>query len=263
MKKFFAVPLAAVFLAACSESSTAPASDLNPSYARPVDPIVVCASCPVVGDFDFENNTTISAVGASTIGTELQPGISGSADAADVVTAPAGDEQFLGRFPNTRTMVVISSAAGGANYNLSLDLYIIGSWDGRGKQAQQGIFQANVVEIGYRCSAGGAITNLFKSTFSNQYTVQQDYPNAYLSGGYKAGTGSVAIDALGYVDEPGLSHTPQFRSFGDATYNLTLSGSNPCGGSPMIFTISTSNPTQQSVYDESWGVDNIIVRAGT
>lgn len=265
MKKFFAVPLAALLVAACSDSSTAPASsDLDPSYARPVDPIVVCETCTVVGDFDFESGTTISAEGGATIGTELQVGASGVADAPGVVTAPAGGQDFLGRFSNTRTMVLINSPGTGANYYLNFDLYIIGSWDGRGKQAQQGAFLANVVEIGYRCTSGGAITNLLKTTFSNQYTVQQDYPNSFLNGGFKAGSGAEAIDALGYASRPDLSHTPSFRSFGDATYNLTFSGSNPCGpGNPITFTVSTSNPTQQSVYDESWGLDNIIVRAGT
>ena len=263
MKKFFAVPLAAVFIAACSDSSTAPASsDLDPSYAKPVDPIVVCETgCTVVGDFTFESGTT-SAVGGSTIGTELQVGASGVADAPGVVTAPAGGQDFLGRFSNTRTQVVIN-APGGTNYNLNFDLYIIGSWDGRGKQAQQGAFLANVVEVGYRCSAGAAINTLLKTTFSNQYTVQQDYPNSFLEGGFKAGSGAEAIDALGYATRSDLSHTPVFRSFGDATYNLSFSGSNPCGGAGITFVINTSNPTQQSVYDESWGVDNIIVRAGT
>lgn len=263
MKKFFAVPLAVLFVAACSDSSTAPvSSDLEPSYAKPVEPLVVCASCPVVGDFNFENGTTISAVGGSTIGTELQVGASGIADAPGVVTAPVGGQDFLGRFTNTFTQVVIT-APGSTNYYLNFDLYVIGSWDGRGKQAQQGSFLANVVEVGYRCTAGGPVTTLLKTTFSNQLTVQQDYPNGYLSGGYKAGTGAEAIDALGYATRPDLSNTPQFRSFGDATYDLTFSGSNPCGGGSITFLIGTSNPTQQSVYDESWGVDNIIVRAGT
>jgi hypothetical protein len=262
MKKLFAVPLAVLFVAACSDS-TSPASstDLNPSYAKPTTPTVVCASCPVAGEWDFENGTTISAVGGGTIATELQPGNTGSASDPNVVEAPFG-QNFLGRFANTRTMVVINST-GGANYNLTFDLYIIGSWDGRGKQAQQGVFKANVVDIGYRCSPSGAITSLFKTTFSNQYTVQQDYPNAYLSGGFKAGSGAEGIDELGYRTTPLISNTPEFRSFGDAIYNMTFSGANQCGGAAMTFIVSSSNPDQQSVYDESWGVDNVVVRSGT
>jgi hypothetical protein len=259
MKKFFAVPLAVLFVAACSDSTSPASSDLDPSYAKPTEPVAVCTSCPVIGNFDFESG--ITSVGGATVSTELQPEVSGTADAPSTVDAPTG-ESFLGRFPNTRTMVVINGTAA-ANYNLTFDLYIIGSWDGRGKQAQQGVFQANVVDIGYRCSAGGAITSIFKTTFSNQYTVQQDYPNSYLSGGFKAGSGAEAIDDLGYALHPELSNTPQFRSFGDATYSMNFSGTNPCGASVApTFTVSTSNPTQQSVYDESWGVDNIILRAG-
>jgi len=260
MKKLFAVPLAVLFVAACSDS-TSPASstDLDPSYAKPTTPVVYCGSCPTVGSWDFESGSTISAVGGSTIGTELQPEVTGTASGADVIEAPFG-QSFLGRFENTRTMVVINST-GGANYNLTFDLYIIGSWDGRGKQAQQGVFQANVVDIGYRCEAGDPITSLFKTTFSNQYTVQQDYPNSYLTGGFKAGSGSEGIDELGYRTTPSISNTPEFRSFGDAIYTMNFSGVNPCSGG-ITFTISTSNPTQQSVYDESWGVDNIVVKAG-
>jgi hypothetical protein len=45
---------------------------------------------------------------------------------------------------------------------------------------------------------------------------------------------------------------------------MSYSGTNPCGaGQAIQFEISTSNPTQQSVRDESWGVDNILVKAGT
>ena len=260
MKKFFAVPMAVILVAACSDSTAPARSDLNPSYVKPTEPVAVCSSCPIVGDFDFDNGTTISAAGGSTVGTDIQPGISSTADGANIVTSPS-QEDFLGRFVNTRTMVVINVPSGSANYNLAFDLYVIGSWDGRGKQAQQGSFLANVIDVGYRCTAGGPVTSIFKTTFSNQYTVQQDYPNSYLTGGFKAGTGSSAIDALGYAGHPELSNTPQFRSFGDATYALSFSGANPCGTAAVQFTISTSNPTQQSVIDESWGVDNILVRA--
>jgi hypothetical protein len=262
MKKFLAASLAVVFVAACSDSSTAPArsADLNPSYAKPTQPAAVCTGCPIVGNFDFEGGIATSA-GTSTVSTDIQPGIVSAQDGPNVVDAPTG-ESFLGRFTNTRTMVVINTP-GAANYNLTFDLYIIGSWDGRGKQAQQGVFEENVVDIGYRCSATGEITSLFKTTFSNQYTVQQDYPNSFLTGGFKAGSGAEAIDDLQYKLHPELSNTPQFRSFGDATYSMNFSGANRCGGGDMTFTVSTSNPTQQSVYDESWGVDNIIVRAGT
>ena len=263
MKKFFAVPLAVLFVAACSDS-TAPVSSnstLNPSYAKPTTPVVPCASCPQLAFYDFEGGVVGSA-GGTTVATDLQPGTAGTADAADVVTAPGG-QKFLGRFDNTRTMVTITVPGGNPNYRVDFDFYTIGSWDGRGKQAQTGVFQANVYELGYRCTAGGAITDIFKTTFSNQLTVQQDYPNAYLTGGFKAATGAYATDSLDYRSAPTLSNTPVFRSFGDVEYHMTAGGASPCGGADFTLTISTSNPTQQSVYDESWGVDNIHIYSGT
>lgn len=261
MKKFFAVPLAVVFIAACSDSNTAPsaATDKAPSYAKPTPPPTdACATgCSTIGSWTFEGT---DIAGGATLSTEVQPGTAGTADAPTIVDAPSG-ESFVGRFANTRTMVVINVPAGSTKYSLAFDFYTIGSWDGRGKQAQHGVFEANVFDISYQCGTSDAVS-LFKTSFSNQLTVQQDYPLAYLQGGNKAGTGSIAIDALGYASHPELSNTPLFRSFGDVTYRLSFSGTNPCGTGAIQFEISTSNPTQQSVYDESWGVDNILVRAG-
>ena len=120
------------------------------------------------------------------------------------------------------------------------------------------------MQIGYQCTPFD-ITNIFSTTFSNQLTVQQDYPAAaFSSGGSKAGSGAVAIDALGYRNLPLESNTPPFRSFGDATYHMSFAGANPCGaGNPVQFVIGTSNPTQQSTWDESWGIDNLSIKAGS
>jgi len=262
MKKYFALPLAVVFVAACSESSTAPAnsSDLGVSYAKPAPPPVdPCASCGTIGSFDFEG---LGISSGATIGTEIQPGAAGVADAPTIQTAPSG-EHFVGRFPNTRTDLVVNVASGYNNYSLKFDFYTIGSWDGRGKQAQHGIFDANVFDISYQCGSAAPVS-MFKTSFSNQLTVQQDYPQAYLTGGNKAATGAFATDALNYKSDPIGSNTPTFRSFGDVSYHMSFAGANPCGpGAAIQFEISTSNPTQQSVRDESWGVDNILVKAGT
>jgi hypothetical protein len=257
MKKYFAVPLAVVFAAACSES-TAPAkdADLAVNYAKPVTPSTTCSGCPLIATYDFEGGVVGSSGGTSVV-TELQPGAAGTASDPNVVTAPSG-EKFLGRFQNTQTTVVINIPAGYSTYRIDYDLYIIGSWDGRGKQAQSGVFQANVYEVDTRC--GTTLTPRFKTTFSNQLTVQQDYPLPYLTGGNKAGTGSFDQDALLYKTAPAISNTPTFRSFGDTEYHMTQGGTNPCGGTAAFsVVISTSNPLQQSNYDESWGIDNVKI----
>lgn len=263
MKKYFAVPLAVLFVAACSDSSTAPTNNVNasPSYAKPTPPAppAVCpTTCNVDNTFTFGTDISATGTGGATVGTEQQAGIAGTASNPDIVTSLSG-ESFLGRFNNVHTNVVINVPAGSANYILDFDLYIIGSWDGRGKQAQHGVFDANVFDISTRCGTGTP-ASLFKTSFSNQLTVQQDYPQAYLQGGNKAATGSFAQDALGYRNDP-TSNTPLFRSFGDVEYHLTYTGTNPCGTAALTFLVSTSAPSQQSNYDESWGVDNIHVQA--
>lgn len=263
MKKFFAVSAAALLVAACSES-TSPTStaDLTTRNAKPAPPPVVgCTTCTVNDTYTFEGVDASS--GNSSIGTALQPGISGSADGPTIIPAPNGSTHFIGRFANTRTMVTMNVAAGYPRYDLTFDFYVIGSWDGRGKQAQNGNFDANVFDISYVCGTNAPVS-MFKTSFSNQLTVQQDYPNAFLLGGFKAGTNSYDQDGLGYKNEvPATSNTPVFRSFGDTEYRMHFAGENPCGTAAIQFQISTSNPTQQSTYDESWGVDNITIKAGT
>ena len=263
MKKLFALPLAVVFVAACSES-TAPESvaDLSPSYAKPTQPpSEICSggACLTNDTYNFEGGVIVAGAGSS-IATDLEAGGAGTADVPSVVTAPNG-QKFVGRFTNVDTQLLVNVTNGGSTYSLTFDVYTIGSWDGKGRQAQQGTFLANIFSIAYRCS-GNVTGTVFATTFSNQLTVQQDYPlDISAGGGAKAGTGSYAKDALGYRGDPS-SNTPLFRSFGDVEYTLRLSGANPCGsGNPVTFILSTSNPSQQSVYDESWGVDNITVKS--
>ena len=193
--------------------------------------------------------------------TDLQAGAVGTASNADVVTAPSG-ERFLGRFVETRTDAVLTAPVGYSKYALSFTLYIIGSWDGKGKQAQSGTFDANVMEIGYRCGDNPTLTPIFATTFSNQLTVQQDYPLGFGLGGNKAATGSVAKEELNYRSQPDSSYTVPFRSFSDVTYRMTFSGAHSCGSSPISFVWGTSAPLQQSMFDESWGVDEVNIKLG-
>ncbi len=267
MKKLYALPLAVLFVAACSES-TAPesAADLSPSYAKPIKtpPPTPVAGTLINHTFNFEGDIgTADGFGGANWGSESQTG--GAASSPNTVTAPAGNgTTFLGRFQEVTTMAILAMPANVTKYSLTFDLYIIGSWDGRGKQAQSGHFDANVFTVAYRCNgASGPGTPMFETSFSNQLTVQQDFPLPYLQGGNKAGTGSVEKDALGYRGFQNLSNTPPFRSFGDITYRLTYSGTNPCGaGVPLAFVFrSSADPVQQNMWDESWGLDNVIVKA--
>jgi hypothetical protein len=268
MKKFFAVPLAVLFVAACSDSSTAPASstaDLTPSYAKPVTPPP--GGGPATGTkytdlYDF-NTVTVTNAANSNIGVDTDDTTTPSSGTSTESVPSNPSNGFIGRYNNTATRALLVLTNPGSKYTVSFDLYIIGSWDGKGKQAQNGAFQANVFQVGYRCGGGTApVTPIFATTFSNQKTVQQDFPLALGLGGNKYLTGSVpgSADALGYKSRPDLSNTPTFQSVGDATYRLSYTISNVCGGAAPTFVFSSTAPGQQSNYDESWGLDNISLK---
>ena len=65
---------------------------------------------------------------------------------------------------------------GGSTFDVSYDLYIIGSWDGDGKQSGKQ-FGVDIWENSIACSSTGpSVTTLIRTTFSNQKTVQQSFP---------------------------------------------------------------------------------------
>jgi hypothetical protein len=266
MKKYFAVPLAVLFVAACSDS-TAPVnsrSDLTPSYAKPVPPPAPGATGTAYTDsYDF-NAVTVTAAAHSSIGVDTDDG-SNASSGTETQSVPSDPTNgFIGRYNNTNTRALLVLTTAGSKYTVSFDLYVIGSWDGKGKQAQNGVFQANVFQVGYRCGGGtAAVTPIFETTFSNQLTVQQDFPLSLGLGGNKATTGAASVDDLGYRSRTDLSNTPTFRSFGDATYKLSYTIAGVCGGAAPTFVFSSSAPGQQSNYDESWGLDNIVLKADT
>jgi hypothetical protein len=271
MKKFFALPLAVVFVAACSDSSTAPSatSDLTPSYAKPGPGP---GPTPVVGtttDLTFDFNGSVIAAGTLGVAafvTEDQTNAAGTSAASSIGSAdylPGTTNGFLGRFANISDQAVLNVGNGGSRYSISFDLYIIGTWDGKGKQAQHGAFQANVWSIGTRCGAPSqAFDNLFSTTFSNQVTVQQDFPApAGSGGGAKATTGAYKVNELGYSGRLDLTNIAPFKPIADSWYKLSYTGDNPCGvGQPMSFVFRASNPLAQPTWDESWAIDNVVIK---
>jgi hypothetical protein len=266
MKKFFAVPLAVLVVAACSDTSTAPSdAGLAVSYGKkPTPPTVTQASGNLaISHYTFDVGQ-IDAASGTGIGSDTDD-LTLASNAADVIYAPSNSNNgFIGRYDNTHTRTLLVFNEAGSKYTVDFDLYVIGSWDGKGKQAQSGAFQANVFQIAYRCAGSPTLTPVFSTTFSNQLTVQQDYPLSLGLGGFKAATDAKATDALGFKDHPELSNTPPFRSFGDVTYHMSYTLDGICGGTngtAPTFVLSSTAPGQQSNYDESWAVDNITLKS--
>lgn len=255
MKTFFTMSLTACALAACSDVSTSPA--VHPELAKGTTGITVAGNL-TNSSFDFDDGTFTAQDGGTFTVESMSGGFGAAAPNLGSVFNNAANK-FIGRLDNHQVNLIVPS--GGSTYDISYDLYIIGSWDGDGKQSgkQYGI---DIWENSIACSSTGpAVATLIRTTFSNQKTVQQSFPNNYGSngGGLKAASGAFAVDALGYKNDP-TSNTPQFSSYGDTWYKLHFSGVNPCGAGNAIFLRwSVPNGTLQSNYDESWGVDNVRI----
>ena len=272
MKKFVLAFAASAAVIACSDPiSPASSPDLNAAFGKKTTPP---PSASVAGNltnalFNFDNQSTTGIDGSgatgrvngATITTDIFEGVATASPANPIPIYNFPTNYFIGRFENTQTAAMLGVPNGGSSYALEFDFYAIGSWDGIGKQAQHGAFLANLFQVGAVCTgdAPGTVRDIFTSTFSNQLTVQQNYPLPYGSGGgAKALTGSVASDNL-FKGDPTVN-VPVFRSVSDATYHMTFTGPNPCGSGSVTFVFRTYAPGQQSAPDETWGIDNISIK---
>ncbi|MEO8194320.1 MAG: hypothetical protein ABI681_10765 [Gemmatimonadales bacterium] len=253
----FFIPLAAIAIVACSESNTGPSASLAARDGKAAPPPVTASGSLTNDMFSFDDGTFTASDGGTFTVDDLNPGGFGAAAPPLAAVYNASANKFIGRLDNHKARLIVPN--GGSTYTITYDLYIIGSWDGNGKQSgkQYGV---DLWENSIACTPNGqAVKTLLSTTFSNQKTVQQSYPDNYGNGGSKAGLGSFGQDALGFKNDP-TSHTPQFESYGDTWYKMSFSGTNPCGaGNPLYLLWSVPNATLQSNYDESWGVDNVHI----
>lgn len=158
-----------------------------------------------------------------------------------ITTAPNNSTKFLGRFSNepnnTSTSLALSGLAAHTSITLSLDLFIINSWDGiTGPGPDFLVIQQDG-------------SDLLNATFANQTGWQQTYSDATpLGGGPFAGrTDHDAYGTLGYGDFFGA----------DMTYNLTFTFAHTAS----TLNLSFAGLNLQGVNDESWGIDNVLVQS--
>lgn len=171
---------------------------------------------------------------------DFEAGSQGGFTFGGIETAPNNSTKFLGRFSNEpnniSTSLTLNGLAAHTTVTLSLDLYIIHSWDGNpGPGPDILIFKQD----------GNDILN---ATFSNRTNVDQSYSDATpLGGGSFAGlTDSDAYGTLGYGDFYGS----------DSTYSLTFTFAH----SASTLNLSFEGVNLQGVGDESWGIDNVVVQ---
>lgn len=244
---------AALVVAACTEP-TAPSAvqDLTPSYAKPTTGGLTVNGNLQNNTFAF-SATDLGRTGSSS--TSLAVLDQNAQAIASLLTEemPANPGNYvLGRLNNQQ--VVIGIAAGATKFELNLDFYAIGSWDGAGFQAQQGSFGLDSWAVMAEC--GDNVVDIFTTSFSNQKSVQQHFPSSVTGRRSQwlknsAGSNVTGFDAI----------VPLFSSVKDSWYKLSFKGANPCGSAEFkSIRLLTPLFEQQARDDESWAVDNISIK---
>jgi hypothetical protein len=152
---------------------------------------------------------------------------------------PVGSRTFLGQFGNQTVSLTLGSLPAHDSVTLSFDLFVIKSWDGVGPDGPDV----------WTLSVAGVPTLLINTTFSNvgEMGRRQSYPDSYPGVvTHPAGTEAEEIDTLGYT-----------TWYGDSVYALNFTFSH--SASSLVVNFSASG--LQGLSDESWGLDNVDVRA--
>jgi hypothetical protein len=175
----------------------------------------------------------------------------------ETVESPNGRQRFLGEFGGppvgqpgdpdwNRTRVdqtirlSITGLAPHTRVRLSFDLYVLKSWDGDSMRYGPDRFTLRV--------AGG--TPLLGTTFSNNPKVIEDgstqgYPLGY---GNPPRSRAASTGTLGYSD-----------FFKDSIYHFEFEA--PHDGPGLTVEFGSSLFEGKGTADESWGLDNVVVRA--
>lgn len=168
-------------------------------------------------------------------------------------TAPNGFK-FLGQYGNDQVRLTIGCLPAHTSVYLSFDLYIIRSWDGNVTRYTQ---NEPVGPDHWKLWVEGGNT-LLDTTFANWPTFQnkvnftQSYPGNYPAAVNPAQTGSAANSQLGY------------KSFGvpqDSEYHISRVIPHTGDGisTGTFITLVFEGSGLQSLIDESWGLDNLLV----
>jgi hypothetical protein len=146
---------------------------------------------------------------------------------------PVGNRRFLGQFGNESVSLTLSNLPPYQEMMISLDLFVIQTWDAAGGGGGPDIWDLRVAE--------GPM--LLHTTFSNTEPGNPDqaFPGNFPDSTYPARTGAVEVNSLGY----GM----------DSVYHLSFTFPH----AEDAVTIELSGQGLQGLWDESWGLDNVRV----
>ena len=267
----------------CAEASGVVTCDLGNLIAGNQSSLQIRVTVPVTTSNKITNQVSVTSIPGETDPTDNQfsleldvtpsqvvyqqdfEGVVGSEWCNNKVeTTPQGARKFLGQFGNHTACLTLNGLPPHSRAEVSLDLYIIRSWNGNMEPAQAAdtagaemwlkalrdpFFAA--LEIGspigpdrWQVLANGF--SRMMTTFSNWVFARQAYPGAYPGGDYAMRTGAVENNTLGYIAQD----VPM-----DAVYHLDLSIPHNSGTLYLEF----KGLGLQDLADESWGLDNLKV----
>jgi len=244
MKKFVAFSVAALLLAACGESTAPTSSSVStpiPTFAPRLD--FTAASIGFSTDFEGD------------FGTSASPFLPNRIETIPANNYSRGGKKFLGRFANDVVTFTVDYTAGA---NVSYDLYIIGTWDGIANNKK---YAPDTWQAAAFCGSSTSPSYTFTTTFSNKTTTKQNYPAQWGGTAYAGTTGAIYTgDVLGF----GAAGLTLVTNSTVSSYGTVYSRSDPfptCPGGTATVTWVFWRPSQhlQSVFDESWGLDNFSV----
>ncbi len=165
-------------------------------------------------------------------------------------TTPVGDRTFLGEFGADTVCLSLNNLPQHATVTVEFDLFVIRSWDGNQIDAPANLIAYTIDStVGpdyWLLEADG--TTLIATTFTNWADLQQGYPGnlSMASYSYPAWAGAEEIGTLGYE----FFGLPQ-----DAVYHLEFTFAHTGDTLDLEFI----SQQLQDIFDESWGLDNVVV----
>ncbi len=177
-----------------------------------------------------------SSVQAQTIYSETFSGaVGGEWSHTTTSITPTGARPFLGQFGATTVTLSLSGLPAHSDVTVSLDLFVIRTWDGNGLgPGDEDRFRVSLGD-------GGTQTVVSDKSLSNTH-LSQSHPDSLTSGlTHPARTGAAESNSLGYG--------------GDTVYHLDFTLPHTA----TTLSAQFQGILNQAIGDESWGIDNVQV----
>ena len=160
-------------------------------------------------------------------------------------TAQHPVDDFLGQFGNDTVSLTLNNLSAHTEITVSFDLYIIRTWDGT-----PAMTMGNEI-LDVDVSDGQTLLHTGFSNMELHGNPWQCYPDGYPDGNNPSRTDAAENNTLGFMSPYG--------HIMDSVYSFYNTNSFTFAHSSSSIQLNFSGSNLQSLPDESWGIDNILV----